>query len=80
MAINMWRSSRATMEQAGRQAHLRDCRRQPQWSHEALRRRGKIEWIHVRHEEVAAFAAAGEADITASSRSAPAPADPAIST
>ena len=28
---------------------------------EALRRRGTIEWIHVRHEEVAAFAAAGEA-------------------
>jgi thiamine pyrophosphate-dependent acetolactate synthase large subunit-like protein len=26
---------------------------------EALRRRGTIEWIHVRHEEVAAFAAAG---------------------
>jgi pyruvate dehydrogenase (quinone) len=31
---------------------------------EALRRRGKIEWIHVRHEEVAAFAAAGEAALT----------------
>src|SRR6201992_1795334 len=31
---------------------------------EALRRRGSIEWIHVRHEEVAAFAAAGEAEIT----------------
>jgi pyruvate dehydrogenase (quinone) len=31
---------------------------------EALRRRGTIEWVHVRHEEVAAFAAAGEADIT----------------
>src|SRR5215472_6191397 len=28
---------------------------------EALRRHGTIEWIHVRHEEVAAFAAAGEA-------------------
>src|SRR5271167_1303779 len=24
---------------------------------DAIRRRGKIEWIHVRHEEVAAFAA-----------------------
>lgn len=31
---------------------------------EALRRRGTIEWIHVRHEEVAAFAAAGEATTT----------------
>jgi len=31
---------------------------------EALRRHGTIEWIHVRHEEVAAFAAAGEAATT----------------
>ncbi len=31
---------------------------------EALRRRGTIQWIHVRHEEVAAFAAAGEAGMT----------------
>jgi pyruvate dehydrogenase (quinone) len=31
---------------------------------EALRRREAIEWVHVRHEEVAAFAAAGEAQIT----------------
>src|SRR6201990_1378206 len=31
---------------------------------EALRRRGTIEWVHVRHEEAAAFAAAGEAQIT----------------
>jgi pyruvate dehydrogenase (quinone) len=31
---------------------------------EALRRKGTIEWIHVRHEEVAAFAAAGEATMT----------------
>ncbi|MBR0797085.1 ubiquinone-dependent pyruvate dehydrogenase [Bradyrhizobium jicamae] len=31
---------------------------------EALRKRGTIEWVHVRHEEVAAFAAAGEAQIT----------------
>jgi len=31
---------------------------------EALRRRRTIEWVHVRHEEVAAFAAAGEAHIT----------------
>jgi pyruvate dehydrogenase (quinone) len=31
---------------------------------EALRRRGTIEWINVRHEEVATFAAAGEAQVT----------------
>src|SRR6201987_5472199 len=31
---------------------------------DSLRRQSKIEWIHVRHEEVAAFAAAGEAHPT----------------
>src|SRR3984893_8445208 len=31
---------------------------------DALRHQGKIEWLHVRHEEVAAFAAAGEAHLT----------------
>src|SRR6202046_4897480 len=31
---------------------------------EALRHRPAIDWIHVGHEEVAAFAAAGEAQIT----------------
>jgi pyruvate dehydrogenase (quinone) len=31
---------------------------------EALRQRGRIEWVHVRHEEAAAFAASGEAQIT----------------
>ncbi len=31
---------------------------------EALRRRGTIEWVHVRHEEVAAFAAGAEAQLT----------------
>ncbi|PZQ48561.1 MAG: ubiquinone-dependent pyruvate dehydrogenase [Rhodovulum sulfidophilum] len=31
---------------------------------EALRRRGTIEWIHVRHEETAAFAASGESQVT----------------
>jgi pyruvate dehydrogenase (quinone) len=31
---------------------------------EALRRRKAIEWVHVRHEEVAAFAAAAESQIT----------------
>ena len=32
---------------------------------DALRRQGKIEWIHVRHEEVAAFAAGAETHLTA---------------
>jgi pyruvate dehydrogenase (quinone) len=31
---------------------------------DALRRDGKIEWVHVRHEEVAAFAAGAEAHLT----------------
>src|ERR1700753_3329191 len=31
---------------------------------EALRKRKTLDWIHVRHEEVAAFAAAGESQIT----------------
>jgi pyruvate dehydrogenase (quinone) len=31
---------------------------------EALRRRGTIEWVHVRHEEAGAFAAAAEAQVT----------------
>lgn len=31
---------------------------------EALRKREVIDWVHVRHEEVAAFAAAGEAQMT----------------
>jgi pyruvate dehydrogenase (quinone) len=31
---------------------------------EALRKRKTIDWIHVRHEEVAAFAAAGDSQIT----------------
>jgi pyruvate dehydrogenase (quinone) len=31
---------------------------------DALRRDGEIDWIHVRHEEAASFAAAGEAGIT----------------
>ena len=33
---------------------------------DSIRRRGKIEWIHVRHEEVAAFAAGAEAQLTGS--------------
>ena len=31
---------------------------------EAIRKRGTIDWVHVRHEEVAAFAAGAEAQIT----------------
>ena len=31
---------------------------------DALRRRGGIEWVHVRHEEAAAFAAGAEAHLT----------------
>src|SRR5262249_23290088 len=30
---------------------------------DAVRRQGKIEWVHVRHEEVAAFAAGAGADL-----------------
>ena len=31
---------------------------------DSLRRQGKIDWLHVRHEEVAAFAAGAEAHLT----------------
>ncbi len=31
---------------------------------DAIRRQGRIEWLHVRHEEVAAFAAGAEAHLT----------------
>src|SRR5580704_14265770 len=31
---------------------------------DVIRRRGKIEWLHTRHEEVAAFAAGAEAHLT----------------
>jgi pyruvate dehydrogenase (quinone) len=33
---------------------------------DALRRQGKIEWVHVRHEEVGAFAASAEAHLIGS--------------
>lgn len=33
---------------------------------DSLRRQGKIEWVHVRNEEVAAFAAGAEAQLTGS--------------
>jgi pyruvate dehydrogenase (quinone) len=31
---------------------------------DSIRRQGKVEWVHVRHEEVAAFAAGAEAHLT----------------
>src|ERR1700736_3921373 len=31
---------------------------------DALRRSGKVQWVHVRHEETAAFAAGAEAQLT----------------
>jgi thiamine pyrophosphate-dependent acetolactate synthase large subunit-like protein len=31
---------------------------------DSIRRQGKIEWVHVRHEEVAAFAGGAEAHLT----------------
>ena len=31
---------------------------------DSIRRQGKIEWVHVRHEEVAVFAAGAEAHLT----------------
>jgi pyruvate dehydrogenase (quinone) len=37
---------------------------------DAVRRQNKIAWLHVRHEEVAAFAAGAEAHLTVSSPSA----------
>src|ERR1700758_3915964 len=33
---------------------------------DSIRRQGKIEWLHVRHEEVAAFAAGAEAHLSGS--------------
>ena len=33
---------------------------------DAIRRQGRIEWVHLRHEEVAAFAAGAEAHLTGS--------------
>jgi len=54
----------ATMEQAGVKRIFGIVGDSLNGLTEALRRRGTIEWIHVRHEEAAAFAAAGEAAIT----------------
>jgi Thiamine pyrophosphate enzyme, N-terminal TPP binding domain len=38
---------------------------------DSLRRQAKIAWLHVRHEEVAAFAAGAEAHLTGPRQSAP---------
>src|SRR6201991_4933719 len=54
----------ATMEQAGVKRIFGIVGDSLNGLTEALRRRGTIEWIHVRHEEVAAFAAAAEAHLT----------------
>jgi Thiamine pyrophosphate enzyme, N-terminal TPP binding domain len=45
---------------------------------DALRRQGRIEWVPVRHEEVAAFAAGAEAHRTDRSPYVPAAVNPAI--
>ena len=54
----------ATMEQAGVKRIFGIVGDSLNGLTEALRSRGTIAWVHVRHEEVAAFAAAGEAQIT----------------
>ena len=54
----------ATMEQAGVKRIFGIVGDSLNGLTESLRRRGTIEWIHVRHEEAAAFAAAGEAAVT----------------
>ena len=56
----------ATMEQAGVKRIFGIVGDSLNGLTEALRSRGTIEWVHVRHEEVAAFAAAGEAQVTGS--------------
>src|SRR5215475_7102305 len=54
----------ATLEQAGTKRIFGIVGDSLNGFTEALRSRGTIEWVHVRHEEVAAFAAAGEAHLT----------------
>src|SRR5262249_61496722 len=54
----------ATLEQAGTKRIFGIVGDSLNGFTEALRSRGTIEWVHVRHEEVAAFAAAGEAQLT----------------
>ena len=55
----------ATMEQAGIKRIFGIVGDRLNGFNEAVRSRGTIEWVHVRHEEVAAFAAAGEAQVMA---------------
>jgi len=47
---------------------------------DAIRRKGKVQWVHVRHEETAAFAAGRRPNSPASWRCAPAAAAPATCT
>jgi len=47
---------------------------------DAIRRNGKLRWIAVRHEEVAAFAAGADAQMTGRPLRAPAPAAQAACT
>src|SRR5215470_884098 len=54
----------ATMEQAGVKRIYGIVGDSLNGLTEALRSRGTIEWVHVRHEEVAAFAAGAEAQMT----------------
>ena len=54
----------ATMEQAGVKRIYGIVGDSLNGLTEALRNRGTIEWVHVRHEEVAAFAAGAEAQMT----------------
>lgn len=47
---------------------------------DAIRRQGKIGWLHVRHEEMAAFAAGAEAHLTGDLAVCAGSADPATCT
>ncbi|MBV8401459.1 MAG: hypothetical protein JOZ17_22455, partial [Acetobacteraceae bacterium] len=58
------RKSRATSEQAGVRRIHQIVGDSFSGFTEAPRRRGTIEWVHVWHEEVAAFDASGEAEMT----------------
>jgi len=53
-----------TLANAGGGTHLGHYRRQFERPQHSLRRLRKIEWMHVRHEEAAAFAAGAEAAVT----------------
>jgi pyruvate dehydrogenase (quinone) len=47
---------------------------------DSIRATGKLDWIHLRHEETAAFAAGAEAHLTGGWRFAPGAAAPEICT